>query len=44
MMIALLSILQMERGTFPASRIWINMRFASVIDIMPIESGVGPKN
>ena len=41
MMIALSSFLQMEKGTLPTSRIWIDIRFTSVVDMLPIDNGVG---
>ena len=44
MMIVLLSLLQVERGTLTTYRMWMDVRFTSVVDILPIESGVGMKN
>ena len=40
----LLSFLQMERGTLPTSRMWMDVRFAAVVDMLPKESGVGHKS
>ena len=44
MMIALFSFLQMKKGTLPTSRMWMDIRLASVVDMLPIDNGVGHKN
>ena len=44
MMIALLSFLQMEKGTLPTSRMWMDKRFASVVAMLSTDNGVGMKN
>ena len=41
MMIAPLSFPQMERGTLPTSIMWMGVRFASVVGMLPTDNGVG---
>ena len=41
MMIVLLSFLQKDKGTLPTSRIWMDVRFALVVNMLPIENGAG---
>ena len=44
MMIALLSFLQVDRGTLQTSRMWVAVTYTLVVDMFPIDNGVGMKN
>ena len=41
MMITHLSFLQKEKGTFPTSRMWMDVGFASAVEMLPADNGVG---
>ena len=41
MMNAHSSFLQKEKGTLPTSIIWLDARFASAVEMLPVDNGVG---
>ena len=41
MMITLLGFLQIDKGTLSTSRMRMYIRFASAVDMLPIDNGVG---
>ena len=41
MMIVPLSYLQTKKGTLPTSRMWMDARFTSAVDMLPVDNSLG---